>query len=180
MTKVLYVEHNDDNIYMLKTRLELLGGFEVLAAEDSEKGCELAVTERPGVILMDLEMSGLAGYRPPPKTIVKYADAPWVPPTEALPIRTMDEPAPVIAKRSVTEEPKKETKKQEGRTGAPRKTATKSVLGLCFVPFIRFSSVVLEHISVGLNWGISQGLVITPAKEKPTIDGAGRSHAGRA
>ena len=65
-------------------------------------------------------------------------------------------------------------------TGAPRKTATKSVLGLCFVSFIRFSSVVLEHISVGLNRGISQGLVITPAKAKPTIDGAGRSHAGRA
>jgi len=38
MTKVLYVEHNDDNLYMLKTRLELRGGFEVLAAEDSEKG----------------------------------------------------------------------------------------------------------------------------------------------
>ena len=35
VTKVLYVEHNDDNIYMLKTRLELSGGFEVLAAEDS-------------------------------------------------------------------------------------------------------------------------------------------------
>jgi hypothetical protein len=31
---------------MLKTRLELLGDFEVLAAEDSEKGCKLAVTER--------------------------------------------------------------------------------------------------------------------------------------
>ena len=31
MTKVLYVEHNDDNdnLYMLKTRLELLGDFEV-------------------------------------------------------------------------------------------------------------------------------------------------------
>ena len=56
MTKVLYVEHNDDNLYMLKTRLELLGDFEVLAAEDSEKGCRLAVTERPDVILMDLEM----------------------------------------------------------------------------------------------------------------------------
>ena len=53
MTKVLYVEHNDDNIYMLKTRLELLGGFEVLAAGDSESGCELAVTEHPDVILMD-------------------------------------------------------------------------------------------------------------------------------
>ena len=55
MTKVLYVEHND-NLYMLKTRLELRGGFEVLAAEDSEKGCRLAATEHPDVILMDLEM----------------------------------------------------------------------------------------------------------------------------
>ncbi len=56
VTKLLYVEHNDDNLYMLKTRLELLGDFEVLAADDSEKGCKLAVTERPDVILMDLEM----------------------------------------------------------------------------------------------------------------------------
>ena len=46
VTKLLYVEHNDDNLYMLKTRLELLGDFEVLAADDSEKGCKLAVTER--------------------------------------------------------------------------------------------------------------------------------------
>jgi CheY-like chemotaxis protein len=56
MTKVLYVEHNDDNLYMLKTRLELLGDFQVLAADDSEKGRNLAVTEHPDVILMDLEM----------------------------------------------------------------------------------------------------------------------------
>jgi len=56
VTKLLYVEHNDDNLYMLKTRLELLGDFEVLASEDSDKGCKLAVTERPDVILMDLEM----------------------------------------------------------------------------------------------------------------------------
>src|ERR1700730_3662624 len=55
-TKVLYVEHDDDTLYMLKTRLERCGDFEVLAAEDSEQGCKLAVTERPDVILMDLEM----------------------------------------------------------------------------------------------------------------------------
>jgi len=30
VTKVLYVEDNDDNVYMLKMRLELLGDFEVL------------------------------------------------------------------------------------------------------------------------------------------------------
>ncbi len=56
MTKVLYVEHDDDNLYMLKTRLERVDDFEVLAVDDSEKGCELAVTEHPDVILMDLEM----------------------------------------------------------------------------------------------------------------------------
>jgi CheY-like chemotaxis protein len=64
VAKVLYVEHNDDNLYMLKTRLELLGDFEVLAAEDSEKGCKLAVTERPDVILMDLEMPGIDRWEP--------------------------------------------------------------------------------------------------------------------
>ena len=47
MTKVLYVEHNDDNRYMLKTRLELLGDFEVLAADDSEKDCKLAAIRDP-------------------------------------------------------------------------------------------------------------------------------------
>ena len=56
MTKVLYVEHDDDNLYMLKMRLERVDDFEVLTVGDSEKGCELAVTEHPDVILMDLEM----------------------------------------------------------------------------------------------------------------------------
>ena len=49
MTKVLYIEHDDDNLYMLKMRLERAGDFEVLAAEDSETGCRLALTERPDV-----------------------------------------------------------------------------------------------------------------------------------
>ena len=61
MIKVLYIEDNDDNVYMLKMRLELLD-FEVLAAEDGEKGCEMAVTERPDVILMDLEMPFIDGW----------------------------------------------------------------------------------------------------------------------
>ena len=61
MIKVLYVEDNDDNVYMLKMRLELLD-FEVLAAEDGEKGCEMAVTERPDIILMDLEMPVIDGW----------------------------------------------------------------------------------------------------------------------
>ena len=60
VTKVLYVEDNDDNVFMLKMRLELLGDFEVLTAEDGEKGC--AVSERPDIILMDLEMPVVDGW----------------------------------------------------------------------------------------------------------------------
>jgi CheY-like chemotaxis protein len=56
VTKVLYIEHDDDNLYMLKMRLERVGDFEVLVSNDCEQGCKLALTERPEVILMDLEM----------------------------------------------------------------------------------------------------------------------------
>src|SRR6266446_3973666 len=66
---------------------------------------------------------GLAAYQPPPKTVVRYADSPWVPPapSEALPIRAEAQPAaPEIAKSSVAAEPKKATKKQEART-SPRR-----------------------------------------------------------
>lgn len=61
---------------------------------------------------------GLAAYRPPPKTVVHYADSPWVPPApEPFPIRAAER-APPVAKSSVTEEPKKEAKKPERRPTA--------------------------------------------------------------
>ena len=62
MTKVLYVEDNEDNVYMLKMRLELLEDFEVLTAEDGENGCAMALSERPDIILMDLEMPRVDGW----------------------------------------------------------------------------------------------------------------------
>jgi CheY-like chemotaxis protein len=62
VTKILYIEDNDDNVYMLKMRLELLGDFEVLAAENGEKGCEMAAAEQPDLILMDLEMPVVDGW----------------------------------------------------------------------------------------------------------------------
>ena len=62
--KILYIEHDGDNLYMLKRRLERSGGFEVLAAEDSERGCNLAVSERPDVILLDLEMPVVDRWEP--------------------------------------------------------------------------------------------------------------------
>jgi CheY-like chemotaxis protein len=60
--KILYVEDNDDNVYMLKMRLELLDEFEVVVAEDGEKGCAAAVAEKPDLILMDLDLPVIDGW----------------------------------------------------------------------------------------------------------------------
>jgi len=48
VTKVLYIEHDDDNLYMLKMRLERVGDFEVLAAEESEEGLQVGIDRAPG------------------------------------------------------------------------------------------------------------------------------------
>ena len=62
MLRILYVEDNEDSAYMLKMRLELTDEFEVLVAEDGEKGCEIAAAKRPDLILMDLEMPVVDGW----------------------------------------------------------------------------------------------------------------------
>ena len=62
MIKILYVEDNEDNVYMLKMRLELLDEFEVVVAEDGEKGCAAAVVEKPDLILMDLDLPVIDGW----------------------------------------------------------------------------------------------------------------------
>jgi CheY-like chemotaxis protein len=62
MTRILYIEDNEDDVYMLKMRLELVDGFEVLIAENGEKGCAMAASEQPDLILMDLEMPVIDGW----------------------------------------------------------------------------------------------------------------------
>jgi two-component system, cell cycle response regulator DivK len=61
VTRILYVEDNDDNVYMLKLRFELLDGFELLVAEDGQAGCAKAIAENPDVILMDLDLPVVDG-----------------------------------------------------------------------------------------------------------------------
>jgi CheY-like chemotaxis protein len=62
VTKILYVEDNDDNVYMLKMRFETLEGFEVVVAEDGEVGCQKALAEMPDLILMDLDLPVVDGW----------------------------------------------------------------------------------------------------------------------
>jgi two-component system, cell cycle response regulator DivK len=61
MAKILYVEDNEDNVYMLKRRLER-AGFEVVVASDGEQGLALAREQRPDLILMDLSLPVLDGW----------------------------------------------------------------------------------------------------------------------
>ena len=51
MLRILYVEDNEGSAYMLRIRLELTDEFEVLVAEDGEKGSEIAAAKRPDLIL---------------------------------------------------------------------------------------------------------------------------------
>jgi CheY-like chemotaxis protein len=60
--KILYVEDNDDNIYLLRMRFELTGEHELLIAEDGERGVAMARAERPDLILMDLELPVIDGW----------------------------------------------------------------------------------------------------------------------
>lgn len=59
--KILYVEDNDDNIYMLQRRL-VRAGFAVLIARDGAEGVAMALAERPDLILMDMSLPVLDGW----------------------------------------------------------------------------------------------------------------------
>src|SRR5215471_13902205 len=59
--KILYVEDNDDNIYMLKNRLAR-AGYTVVVATDGAQGVTMATSERPDLILMDLSLRVLDGW----------------------------------------------------------------------------------------------------------------------
>jgi two-component system cell cycle response regulator DivK len=61
MATVLYIEDNDDNVYMLTRRLTRRG-HEVLVAADGESGIERAQAEQPDLILMDMGLPGIDGW----------------------------------------------------------------------------------------------------------------------
>ena len=58
--KILYVEDNDDNIYMLERRLKR-AGFKVVIAKDGAQGVAMALAEQPDLILMDMGLPVLDG-----------------------------------------------------------------------------------------------------------------------
>jgi CheY-like chemotaxis protein len=59
--KILYVEDNDDNVYVLQNRLNRVG-YDVIVARDGAEGVAMASTERPDIVLMDLSLPILDGW----------------------------------------------------------------------------------------------------------------------
>lgn len=61
MPKILLVEDNEMNRDMLSRRLARRG-YEVVIAEDGQKGIDLSAAEAPDLILMDLSLPVVDGY----------------------------------------------------------------------------------------------------------------------
>lgn len=59
--KILYVEDNEDNIYVVRNRFSR-AGFTVVVATDGEQGVAMAAAEKPDLILMDLSLPVLNGW----------------------------------------------------------------------------------------------------------------------
>ncbi len=62
MRRIVYVEDNEDNAFMLQTRLELIGDFEVLVAVNGNDALAMVAKERPDLVLMDLNLPDIDGW----------------------------------------------------------------------------------------------------------------------
>ena len=60
--KLLYVEDNDDNLYMLTLWFDVAGGYEIVSAPDGAAGIAMATAELPDLILMDLNLPEIDGW----------------------------------------------------------------------------------------------------------------------
>ncbi len=78
MAKILLVEDNEMNRDMLSRRL-MKKGYELVMAMDGEQAIELAQTEIPDLILMDISLPGVDGWEATRRLKAK-------PETQAIPI----------------------------------------------------------------------------------------------
>jgi len=62
MARILIVEDNPDLAYGLRTGLEI-EGYDVQVAEDGERGLERAREWKPDLVMLDLMLPGMDGYR---------------------------------------------------------------------------------------------------------------------
>lgn len=59
--KILYIEDNDQNLYLVTFILENRG-YEVFSARDGQEGIDLAAAIKPDLILLDIQLPHMDGY----------------------------------------------------------------------------------------------------------------------
>jgi two-component system cell cycle response regulator DivK len=60
--RLLYIEDNEDNLYMLTLFFDVQGGYEILSAATGAEGIAIAAAEQPDLILMDLNLPEIDGW----------------------------------------------------------------------------------------------------------------------
>jgi two-component system, cell cycle response regulator DivK len=60
--KLLYIEDNEDNLYMLTLWFDVLGDYEIVSASDGAAGIAMAAAELPDLILMNLNLPEIDGW----------------------------------------------------------------------------------------------------------------------
>ena len=60
MSKILIVEDNEKNMYLISYILKKKG-YEIIGATTGEEGVELAIKEKPDLIIMDIQLPGIDG-----------------------------------------------------------------------------------------------------------------------
>jgi CheY-like chemotaxis protein len=59
--RILYIEDNEQNLYLVKFILEK-HGYTVASAQDGQTGIDLAATMLPDLILLDIQLPLMDGY----------------------------------------------------------------------------------------------------------------------
>lgn len=60
-TKILYIDDNEQSLYLVTFLLEAKG-YEVIQARDGKEGIEAAARARPDLILLDIQLPSMDGY----------------------------------------------------------------------------------------------------------------------
>jgi len=62
MKRILVVEDNEKNMYLVSFILKK-NGYEVIEALSGEEGLELAIKEKPDLVIMDIQLPGIDGLK---------------------------------------------------------------------------------------------------------------------
>lgn len=73
MKRILVVEDNEDNLYLIKYILQK-SGYKVIEARSGAEGVELAVQEKPDLVIMDVQLPDINGLEATRKIRASEAD----------------------------------------------------------------------------------------------------------